>query len=115
MNDFLPGQSKFVVLLTTAASQAEAERLATVLVEAKLAACVNLFPIHSVYVWQGEIQREPEWQLMIKTRLSLFEEVKAQLDNLHSYELPELIAIPIVDASAAYLNWVGEQVKSGGL
>lgn len=69
----------YAVVLTTAGSEAEAEAIATALIEAKLAACVNLFPVRSVYAWQGELQREAEWQLVIKTRLDCFDEVAAKV------------------------------------
>ncbi|WP_293130817.1 divalent-cation tolerance protein CutA [Microcoleus sp. bin38.metabat.b11b12b14.051] len=102
----------FGVVLVTAASEAEAENLAKYLVEHKLAACVSLSPIRSIYTWQGEIHAESEWQLVIKTDLAKFEALKTKIQELHSYEVPEIIAIPIVAGSQAYLNWIGQSLGS---
>jgi periplasmic divalent cation tolerance protein len=107
MNDL----TRYGVILVTAPSQQEAEALANALVEAKLAACVNIVPIHSVYTWQGEIHREPEWQLLIKTDLSQYSTLEAKIQELHSYEVPEIIALPILAGSQSYLGWISEQVK----
>ncbi len=98
------------IVLTTVDSEAAAVTLATALIEAKLAACVNLFPIQSIYTWQGQVQREAEWQLVIKTRLACFEALSAKVRELHSYDTPELVAVPIVEGAADYLSWVGAQV-----
>ncbi len=104
----------YAIVLTTTGSEAEAEAIATALVEARLAACVNLFPIQSVYTWQGKLQREAEWQLVIKTRQDCFDEVATKVRSLHSYDTPELIALPIAEGSADYLNWMGAQVNASG-
>ena len=101
----------FGVVLVTAASEAEAENLAKSLVEHKLAACVSLSPIRSIYTWQGEIQAESEWQLVIKTDLAKFEALKTKFQELHSYEVPEIIAIPIIAGNDAYLNWLGQSLS----
>jgi periplasmic divalent cation tolerance protein len=100
------------VVFTTAGSQSEAESIAAALIEARLAACVNLFAIQSVYSWQGEMQREAEWQLVIKTRADCFEKVEEKVRSLHSYEVPEIIAVPIEQGSADYLSWIDEQVAA---
>jgi periplasmic divalent cation tolerance protein len=94
------------VVLVTASSQTEAELLANALVEAKLAACVNLIPIRSVYTWKGEICRDEEWQLVIKTCLKHFPSLEAKICSLHSYETPEIIMLPIVAGSQPYLRWI---------
>ncbi|MDH6059136.1 divalent-cation tolerance protein CutA [Chrysosporum bergii ANA360D] len=99
-----------VVLVTTANKQ-EAETMANALVEAKLAACVSLLPIRSIYAWQGEIYKEYEWQLLIKTDLAIFPALEAKIRELHSYEVSEIIALPIVAGSPAYLQWISEQIK----
>lgn len=98
------------VILVTASSQTEAELIAHVLVEAKLAACVSLTPIRSVYIWKGEVCQDEEWQLIIKTRLEHFSALEAKVRTLHSYELPEIIALPIVAGSQPYLQWISAQV-----
>ncbi|MEG4066535.1 divalent-cation tolerance protein CutA [Microcoleus sp. Pol11C2] len=101
----------FGVVLVTVASEAEAENLAKSLVEHKLAACVSLSPIRSIYTWQGEIHSESEWQLVIKTDLAKFKALKTKVQELHSYEVPEIIAIPIIAGSDAYLNWLGQSLS----
>ncbi|MEG4866924.1 MULTISPECIES: divalent-cation tolerance protein CutA [unclassified Microcoleus] len=101
----------FGVVLVTAGSEAEAENIAKSLVENKLAACVSLSPIRSIYTWQGEIHSEAEWQLVIKTDLAKFEALKTKIQELHSYEVPEIIAIPIVAGSEAYLHWLGQSLS----
>lgn len=101
--------NQYGVVLVTAASKAEAEAIARSLVEAKLAACVNLFPIHSIYTWQGTLHQEEEWQLLIKTDLSLFSTLERRVRELHSYEVPEVVALPILAGSHPYLRWMAEQ------
>lgn len=103
-------QSEFGVILVTAGSKAQAEMLARSLVAAKLAACVTLLPVQSVYTWREEIHQEEEWQLMIKSKLDRFAELEAKIRELHSYEVPEIIALPIVQGSTSYLQWISQQV-----
>ncbi|HUO17590.1 MAG TPA: divalent-cation tolerance protein CutA [Verrucomicrobiae bacterium] len=101
------------IVLTTAGSDAEAHRLARHLVERQLAACVNIIPhIASVYQWQGKIEENREWLLLIKTRATLFAKVRDAIRELHSYDLPECIAVDIADGSAEYLKWIAESVVS---
>ena len=99
------------VVLVTTASIEEAEAIANALVEAELAACVSLLPIHSIYIWQGKLHKEQEWQLLIKTDLALFPTLEAKIRELHSYEVSEIIALPIIAGSQLYLQWIAEQVK----
>lgn len=101
------------ILLVTAASQAEAEQIAEALVSEQLAACVSLLPIQSIYTWKGEVCRESEWQLLIKTDLSLFAVLEQKIRELHSYEVPEVIALPILAGSQPYLDWITAQVAGG--
>jgi periplasmic divalent cation tolerance protein len=103
--------SNFGVVLVTASSEMEAEAIAKSLVENKLAACVSLSPIRSIYIWQGEIHADSEWQLVVKTDLAKFEALKTKVRELHSYEVPEIIAIPIVAGSEAYLDWLGRSIQ----
>ncbi|KPQ36857.1 MAG: periplasmic divalent cation tolerance protein [Phormidesmis priestleyi Ana] len=102
--------SAYCIVMTTASTEAEADKIAAALVEAQLAACVNSFAIKSVYTWQGSLQREAEWQLVIKTRCDCFEAVSTKICSLHSYETPEVIALPIQAGAADYLSWLGAQV-----
>jgi periplasmic divalent cation tolerance protein len=104
-----------VVILVTAATQEEGRKIARHLVESKLAACVNITqPIESVYHWQGKISTDTEYQLFIKTTRELFPEIKAAIRQLHSYETPEIICLPIVEGSQDYLQWIGDSVKPAG-
>jgi periplasmic divalent cation tolerance protein len=98
------------VVLVTASSEEEGFAIASALVELKLAACVTLLPVRSIYTWQGKVNSDSEWQLVIKTNLSVFPALSAKIQELHSYEVPEIIALPIVAGSDSYLNWIGENV-----
>ncbi|MEM9265050.1 MAG: divalent-cation tolerance protein CutA [Cyanobacteria bacterium P01_F01_bin.13] len=102
-----------LVLITTA-SEAEAHSLAQSLVKARLAACVALTPIQSIYRWQGAIQNDSEYQLVIKTDLALFDQIAAQVTQQHSYDVPEIIAVPMVKSTESYGQWVMEQVGEEG-
>lgn len=99
------------IVMVTASSREEAEAIAQNIVEAKLAACVSLIPIRSIYTWQGQLHNQEEWQLLIKTDLSQFERLEAKIKQLHSYEVPEIIGLPLVAGSAPYLQWISEQVQ----
>jgi periplasmic divalent cation tolerance protein len=96
-----------IVVFSTCGSKEEAERLARRLLEEHVAACVNVFsPVQSFYWWKGAIEEAAEWLLAIKTSRELFERVRATLESAHSYELPEVLALPIVEASPNYLAWM---------
>jgi periplasmic divalent cation tolerance protein len=98
------------VVLVTASSGEEAETIANALVEARLAACVSIMPMHSIYTWQGQKCKEQEWQLLIKTDLGQFSVLEAKIRELHSYQVPEIIALPVVAGSQPYLQWISDQV-----
>lgn len=102
---------RYGVVMVTTSSRAEAEAIAQNLVESKLAACVSFMPINSIYTWQGQLHKEEEWQLLIKTDLAKFEILEAKIREIHSYEVPEIIALPLVAGSAPYLAWISEQVN----
>ncbi len=102
----------FIVCFSTIDSEKEAAKIAKALVEAKLAACVNIVPkVTSVYEWKGSICEETELLLVIKTQQSRLKELKATLEELHPYEVPELIALPITDGLPDYLGWVLANTK----
>ena len=104
--------SEPIVVLMTAASREEADRIAELLVSAQLAACVQILPeIESVYRWQGEVKREKEILLLAKTLRSRFDELESKVRALHSYETPEIIAVPVTDSSAPYLEWLIAEVR----
>ena len=101
-----------IVVLMTAANRDEASRIAEMLVGARLAACVQILPeIESVYRWQGEVKREKEILLLAKTVASRFAELESRVRALHSYETPEIIAVPVTESSAPYLAWLLAQLK----
>jgi periplasmic divalent cation tolerance protein len=102
--------SQLGLVLITAASETEAHTIAKVLIDARLAACVNLTPINSIYRWQGDIHNDSEYQLTIKTDLALFEQIATQVTQQHSYDLPEIIAVPMVKSTKEYEQWVREQI-----
>src|SRR5438270_5013225 len=100
-------QSEAVVVLMTAATVAEATRIAELLVNKKLAACVQILPeMQSVYIWKGEVQREREVLLLVKSTREKFSELERHVRAIHSYETPEIIALPIAAASEPYLKWL---------
>jgi periplasmic divalent cation tolerance protein len=102
-----------VQVLTTVASEEEAGRIAAVLVERKLAACVQVIgPIHSRYRWQGKVEEEREWQCLAKTTRAAYERVEDAIREVHSYDEPEIIATPIVAGSAGYLAWIDDNVDA---
>ena len=101
-----------ILVLSTASSKDEARKLGRALVERLLAACVNIVPqVGSIYRWEGEVEEAEEWLLIIKTTRSAFERVRDAIKELHSYDVPECIAVPIESGSMEYLNWLGESVK----
>ena|SRR6266487_1916086 len=100
------------IVLSTAGSEDEARKIAGHLVERKLAACVNIIPqIESVYRWQGRVESNREWLLLIKTTAEKFPGVCGAIREMHSYELPECIAIAIDDGSTGYLQWIEQAVQ----
>ncbi len=94
------------MVMTAVDSEAAAELLARQLVDAQLAACVQVLPVKSFYVWQGDSRREAEHLLLIKTRASLFEQVESFLLAQHPYDTPEILQVPVSGISAAYGRWL---------
>ena len=99
-----------VLILCTAGSRDEAETIARTLITERLAACVQISDIHSWYRWQGKIEHAPEQRLHIKTEAALAAQVEARITALHSYELPEIVTLPI-GGSADYLAWIAQSVS----
>jgi periplasmic divalent cation tolerance protein len=99
------------IVMTTAGSAEEAQKIARHIVEQQLAACVNIVPkIESVYRWQGKVESSAEWLLLIKTTVEKFPNVRTAIRELHSYDLPECIAIVVEDGSEEYLDWIADSV-----
>ena len=100
---------EYLQIITTTEKKAEAERIAKVLIEGGLAACAQIVgPITSTYSWKGRIETAEEWQCLIKTRADLFGQVERSIKSVHSYETPEIIALPISTGSREYLDWMEE-------
>ena len=100
------------IVLSTAGSEEEAQKIARHLVEQRLAACVNIIPrIESIYRWQGKVESSQERLLLIKTTAERFPAVRDAVRELHSYELPACIAISVEDGSADYLQWIDVSMK----
>jgi len=104
----------FVVVLVTCPSVEEARRIARVLLEERLAACINIVPgLTSLFWWEGKLDEAQEALMIIKTRASLLPELTTRVRELHPYEVPEVVALPIVGGSEDYLSWVGEEARRG--
>lgn len=100
-----------IVVLSTAASAEEAEKIARRLVEERLAACVSVIrEIRSFYRWQGKIEDAAEWLLVIKSSRERFDALRTAVEKLHSYDVPEVIALPVVEGARNYLNWLGSEL-----
>ena len=105
--------NEVILILTTAPADERAEEIARVLVDERLAACVNIgAPMISIYRWQGSIAREAESQLVIKTTGDRVAAVEARLRTLHPYELPEFLVMPVGAASQSYAEWVSAQTSA---
>ena len=103
-----------IVILATCASAEEAHRIASELIARRLAACVNLLPpVRSIYHWKGAVEEGEETLMIIKSARARFDEVRDTIARLHSYDLPEIIAIPIVDGAASYLAWIDRELAPG--
>ncbi len=101
-----------IQVITTTASRPEADRIASALVERQLAACVQISgPINSTYRWQGNVETSEEWLCTVKTRNDLYAEVEQAIKELHSYDEPEILAVPVQAGSSGYLDWLDVQVK----
>jgi len=101
-----------IVVYVSVGSERESLTIARTLVEERLAACVNLFPqVRSIYRWEGKICDEPECYLIIKTRQRLFQTLKERIKALHSYDVPEIIALPVVDGLDSYLEWIHRETE----
>ena len=99
--------SAAIVVMMTAGSQEEASRLAEMLVGAHLAACVQIMPqMESIYRWKGEVHRAPEFLLLAKTTAACFDELEREVRALHTYDTPEIIALPVAHVSAPYFEWL---------
>ncbi|HEV2615453.1 MAG TPA: divalent-cation tolerance protein CutA [Candidatus Acidoferrales bacterium] len=105
-----------IVVLVTFGSAREARRVARAVVDARLAACANIVasPVKSIYRWKGKVETASEVLVVIKSTQRRFPALEREIRRLHSYEVPEIVALPIVAGSKAYLEWIEEAVRDGG-
>lgn len=103
--------TEYVQVLTSVGSREEADRIGAALIDRRLAACVQVLgPIVSRYRWKGEVEEAQEWQCLAKTELARYQEVEDAIRQAHSYEEPEILAIPILAGSKGYLDWVSRSI-----
>jgi periplasmic divalent cation tolerance protein len=103
--------AQHVVVTTTVERREDAQTIARTLVDGRLAACVQVIgPIESTYRWKGEVEVTEEWLCLIKTSQNLYGEIESAIVEMHPYETPEIVALPIAAGSTAYLTWLGQQV-----
>lgn len=103
-------QAEYLLVLTTCASEDQAAQIAEALIKANAAACCNIVKdVRSLYIWRDKLEDDQEVLLLTKTTVSAFPKVREMIKNLHSYDVPEIIALPIVDGSTDYLDWIKEQ------
>ena len=105
-------EDAYIVVLTTVGTKQFAGDLARSIVGARLAACVQIQSVDSVYRWKGEVRSEPEWLLAIKTTEAKYAELENYIRANHSYETPEIVRVPIAGGSREYLGWIAESVAS---
>ena len=104
--------NQYSVILITVPSDEVGEKIAVSLLEQNLAACVNILPaINSLYMWKGQAHHDQEILLVVKSRAELFEKIVPAVKRIHPYEVPEIIALPILMGSQSYLDWIGEETK----
>jgi periplasmic divalent cation tolerance protein len=101
----------FIIVYTTTGSEEDAEKIAETLVSERLAACVQYTRIKSVYTWKGKVNKDDEFLIAVKTKRKLYKAVEKRIKELHPYECPEIIAVPIVSGGRDYLAWVSENTK----
>jgi periplasmic divalent cation tolerance protein len=101
-----------IVVFSTCGSEEEARKIACMLIEKRLAACVNITaPVTSVYRWKGAVEEAREFLLIIKSSRERFDELRIALESMHSYELPEVLALPVAEGSANYLAWLEDETR----
>ena len=105
-------ENNYIIVLVTTQNKAEAEKIAQTLLKEKLIACANIInPVTSLFHWKGNIDKAEECLVVMKSRMDLFAQLAEHVKGLHTYEVPEVLALPIVAGSEAYLGWMGEVLK----
>ena len=108
----MTAMTHYIVVLVTATSKTEAEKITKALLKKRLAACVNIIPgLHSFFHWKGKIEKANEFLLVIKTQKSLFKKLEKEIKVNHKYSVPEVIALPVLDGSKDYLSWLGSELS----
>ncbi len=103
---------QFLIVLVTTKDKAEADKISQTLLYEKLIGCANIInPVSSCFTWEGKINRAEECLVIMKSRIDLFKELSTRICSLHSYEVPEVLALPVVDGSTDYLNWMNANLK----
>ena len=100
-----------ILVITTIDGKENAQRIARELVEKRLAACVQVFPVTSIYRWKGKVEEAEEWLCLCKTRREIFEDVEMAIKRMHTYEIPEIVALPVEAGSHDYLAWMDQEVR----
>ena len=108
----MSSDSAYCMVLTTTASAQQAEELAQAIIAAKLAACVQVQQVQSYYRWEGQVRNEPECLLFIKTRSDQYQALEQFISANHAYETPEIVQLPIIKGSGAYLRWIDEVTRA---
>lgn len=106
--------NRFVIVTTTIDSESAAQKLALRIIEERLAACVQMFPVRSIYRWKRKVEQAGEYLLQAKTRKSLAGKLTKLIKNLHSYDMPEIVVVPIVGGFPRYLSWISEETGGDG-
>jgi len=104
--------TEYIIVFITARDEDEAVRISRTIVEESLAACVNIIKtVRSIYRWQGRVEDEQEVLMIAKTKRALFERLQMRVKKLHSYSVPEIIGLPVIEGSKEYLEWLGQETE----
>jgi len=107
----MENKSKYIQILTTVLRMEDAERIAKILLRQKLSACTQIIgPIISVYRWKGKMEKSQEWLCVVKTKKNLYKTIEKAIKNIHPYELPEIIAVPIIEGNKDYFQWMDKEL-----
>ncbi len=101
----------YCMILVTCSNESDARQLASDLVQNKMAACVQIHPVTSIYTWEDQVHTDPEFRLMIKTKSSIYKEMETFILERHDYEVPQIVQIPIENGLTSYLKWIDENTK----
>lgn len=104
-------ETPYIVVQVSAESSEQAQSIAHRAVEQKLAACAQIFPIRSCYEWEGAIAEDDEYLILLKTHRDVYQQLEACIGEVHSYDVPEIMALPVVAGSESYLKWIDEVVR----